>query len=593
MVPHREAMTTFLRTVGRGCAAHPLRVIAAWLLVLTAVSVLSGLAGGSLRDDMTAPGSSSQTAMGQLRQHFPDAALAQAQVIAHWESGPVDTSVVDATAAQIRALPLVAGAEVRLAGDGRTVVIDISYRRELPDLDANQVTEALTVAASPLTDTGARMAVGGQVPESIQGPNGAAEAVGVVIALVVLLLGFASVLAAGMPLVIAGAGLGVGLGLIGLLSAVADISTVSPTLGSMIGLGVGIDYALFIIAAQRRHLAAGLDPVSAAGESVATAGHAVISAGGCVLIGIAGLAFCGVPGFAWMGIAAGLVIAATAAAAITLLPALLGLSGVRVFSRRARRRGPLPADSFYSRRAERWTAAVVRRPVASLLLGLVALLALAVPALGMRLGQNDAGGEAASTPTRQAYDMLAAGFGPGTNGPLTVVTDRAAITPPADAALAARIAAMPDVAVLSAPIISPDDAIAVRTLTPATGPQDTRTSDLIQALHRDAASRCHHHRPDRRHRRSDRHAGRPAVAGHRGRDGRDLPAADRGLPIDPDTTQSCTGQPALHRGLLRSAHHGLPDRLGQPTPRAGPAGADRRVGAGGAVRHPVRPVHGL
>ncbi len=484
LVAQREGVTTFLRMLGRGCAAHPWRVILAWLLALSAVSVLSGLVGGAFRDDMTAPGSSSQTALAELRQHFPHAALARAQVLAHFDSGPVDVGAVDAAATRIRHLPLVGAAGTRSAPDGHTAVIEVSYRAELPDLDAKQVTAALTGAAVPLAGDGARVAVGGQVPDSIQGPNGTAESVGVLIALVVLLLAFASVLAAGLPLLIAAAGLGTGLGLIGLLSAAVDVSAVSPTLGSVIGIGVGIDYALFIVAAQRRNLAAGLDPVTAAGESVATAGHAVVAAGGCVLIGITGLAFCGVPGFAWMGVAAGLVIAATVAAAVTLLPALLGLLGLRVFGRRTRHRDPLPADSFYSRTAERFTAAVIRRPVASLLLGVVALLALAAPALGMRLGQNDAGSEAASAPTRQAYDMLAAGFGPGANGPLTLVTDRTSITPPAEAALAARITALPYVAALSAPSISPDRAISVRTLTPATGPQDTRTGDLIQALHR-------------------------------------------------------------------------------------------------------------
>lgn len=477
-------MTSFLRVLGLWCATHPRRTVTAWLLMLAAVTVLAGLSGGAFRDNMTAPGSSSQVALHQLQQHLPESARAQARVVIQQDSGPLDSAAVTMVATRIRQLPLVDHAITRVGPDGHTAVIDIGYTAELPDLDAGQVTETLTAAAAPLADTGARVAVGGEVPESVQGPNGIAESVGVLIAVLVLLLAFGSVLAAGLPLLIAAAGLGAGLGLIGLLSAVVDVSTVSPTLGSMIGLGVGIDYALFIIAAQRRQLAARLDPVAAAGESTATAGRAVVSAGGCVLIGIAGLAFCGVPGFTWMGIAAGLVIMVTVAAAITLLPALLGLLGVRVFGRRARRRGRLSADTFYSRFAHRWSAAVVRRPVLSLVLGIVALLGLAAPALGMRLGQNDAGSEAASAPTRQAYDMLSAGFGPGANGPLVLVADHAVISRKDELAWAGRIAARPDVSTLSASALSPDGALTVRTLIPATGPQDRRTADLIDALHR-------------------------------------------------------------------------------------------------------------
>ena len=450
-----------------------------WLIGLAAVTMLSVTAGGTLRDAITVPDSSSANALARLEQHFPDATAAQAHVVANWGSAPVDSAAVDQTLTLIRQLPTVLRAELMTAPDRHTELITVTYTIALPQIAAADATAALTAAAEPLINSGASTAVGGEIPESVQGPNGIGEAAGVLVAVVVLLLAFGSIVAAGLPLLLAGAGLGVGLCLITLLAAVVDVSTVSPTLASMIGLGVGIDYGLFMIAAQRRNLAAGMSPVTAAGQTTATAGRAVISAGGCVLIGITGLAFCGIAGFAWMGVSAALVIAVTVLAAVTLLPALLGLAGKRIFGRRVRRSGLIQVDTFYSRAAERSTAAVVRRPAASLLVGVIALLALAAPALAMRLGQNDAGSESTGNPTRQAYDMVSAAFGPGTNGPIVVVSDRAADVP---AALLAS--SLEGVAAVSAARVSPDGAVSVRILTAEFGPQDPRTAALIDQLHR-------------------------------------------------------------------------------------------------------------
>jgi RND superfamily putative drug exporter len=314
----------------------------------------------------------------------------------------------------------------------------------------------------------------------VQGPNGVAEAVGVAVAVVVLILVFGSLLAAGLPLLMAMIGIGVGTGLIGLLAAVADVSTVSPTLGSMLGLGVGIDYSLLIIARYRDELSRGPAPLDAVAEAVATAGHAVVFAGICVLIGIIGLAFSGIPSFTTMGVAAGLVVLATMLASITLLPAILVPLGTRVLSRRVRK-GRQPA-AFRSRLAERSTRAVVRRPGIALAAGLLALAAIAAPVTGLRLGQNDAGSEPTSNPTRQAYDLVAAEFGPGWNGPLSVVVDRSALN---DTSLAARLSSMPDVASVVPPVRSADGTTAVLTVVPKTGPQDAATYELVRGLHRD------------------------------------------------------------------------------------------------------------
>jgi putative drug exporter of the RND superfamily len=475
-------VTRLLYRLGRTGARHPYRVIACWLLIVAAIAGLSTGLGGVYRDAMTVPGTSSDRATQELLAHMPDHAGAEAHVIAHWP-GPVDRAAVNRVMAAMRTLPAVRTVSSQDSPDHHAVLLTAGYRTPLADLDAAATTATLTSAAMPLRQAGAHVAVGGQVPESVQGPNGIAESVGVGAALIVLVLAFGSALAAGLPLAIAFVGVGAGLGLIALLAAVVDVNTASPTLGSMIGLGVGIDYALFIVARHRDGLAAGLSPVDAAATATATAGRSVVFAGVSVLIGITGLVFSGVTGFASMGLAAALVVLCAVATSITLAPSLLRLIGIRAFGRKARRAGRLDATSFRSAQAERLARAVSRRPARWLLVGIAVLIGLAVPAAGMRLGQNDAGSERPAKPTRQAYDMVAAAFGPGANGPLTVVVNRHAVTNPALVALHHRLADAPDVASVSAPAFSPDGGISVMQVVPATGPQDSRTTALVHRLH--------------------------------------------------------------------------------------------------------------
>ena len=329
-------ITRLLHRIGRACGAHPWRTAVAWLVLLGAVTAASALTGGALRDSMDVPGSSSARATSSLRAHFPAETGAEAHVVARWRSA-VPAAILAETAGALRDMPDVRAVTTTLSPDGRSAMLVVRYDHELADLDLKASTDALTQAAAPLRDTGATVGIGGQVPEGIQGPNGVAETIGIGVALVILVLAFGSVIAAGLPVLMAGIGIGVGTGLIGLLAAVVDVNTVSPTLGSMLGLGVGIDYALLIIARHRDGLAAGLTPLDAVTEAIGTAGHAVVFAGICVLIGITGLAFSGIPSFASMGVAAGLVVLATATAAITLLPAVLVPLGDRVLSRRTRR----------------------------------------------------------------------------------------------------------------------------------------------------------------------------------------------------------------------------------------------------------------
>ena len=261
------------------------------------------------------------------------------------------------------------------------------------------------------------------MPENISKPGGTAEMVGIGIAMLILFLAFGSFVAAGLPIGVALVGLGIGTAGVSLLAAVTDVTTIAPTLASMIGIGVGVDYALFIVTRHRDALARGLSVPDAAAEATATAGQSVVFAGGTVLLALSGLLFTGVPNFRAMGYAPGLVVLLIVAAAVTLLPALLGLAGMRVYSRKDRRSGHLEAAASHSPTAARLAHAVAGKPVAWMVGSTVLLLALAAPALGMKLGNADAGNEAESTTIRQAYDLVADGFGPGTNAPLLVAMD--------------------------------------------------------------------------------------------------------------------------------------------------------------------------
>ncbi len=476
-------MTGALHRLGRSCARHPWRTLLAWLAAVLTVITLSVIGGGTLRDQMTVPGTSSDRATSRLVASFPAEAGAEAHVVAQFD-GAVDWATVDPVTQALGRLDGVRAVQTQTSSDGRTVMLVVRYHAELADIPLQRSTVELEAAAQPLADAGARMAVGGQVPEAIQGPNGLAETIGVLIALAILLITFGSVVAAGLPLIVAGFALGAGTSLILVLAAVTDVNTVSPTLGAMIGLGVSIDYALFVVARFRERLMAGDDRVAAAAHATATAGRSVVYAGGTVLIGITGLAFSGVPSFASMGFAAGLVVACAVLVSITLLPGLLGAAGHRVFGRRVRR-GRRPASALHSPWAERWARRIVRRPLAWLLASTVLLVALAIPALDMRLGQNDAGSENTAKQTRQAFDLVAGAFGPGANGPLTFVADRRLVPERELTASHRRVETTTGVASVSPIALSPDGVTAVFQAVPSTAPQDDRTHDLVRRLQSD------------------------------------------------------------------------------------------------------------
>ncbi|GAB2806839.1 MMPL family transporter [Actinocorallia aurea] len=467
-------MSRLLYRLGGFAARRPWRMIGLWVL---AVAVFAGLAagvGGALHDDYTLKGTGSQRGTDLLREHFPRMAGADARVVVHGDR-PLDPAAVAAARDRIAALPRVADvADPLLGRDGRTALLTVRYDRAVTELAPKAELALLEDAARV---PGARSEFGGQVPENVSAPGGTSEAIGIAAALAVLFLAFGSVVAAGLPLAVALTGLGVGVSGITVLAGLIDVSTTTPTLAVMIGLGVGIDYALFVLTRFRENLAEGLEVREAVAAANATAGRSVLFAGMTVLFALCGLAFAGLPVFVTMGYATGLVVAATMASALTLLPALLGLSGRRVLRRRERRGA---AVAVASPRVAAWAERVGRRPLPWLLAALTLLLALAAPTLALRNWPSDASSESTSSTVRQAYDLIAEAYGPGANGPLVVVLDLGGGADPA--AVRDGLAEVPGVASVTEPVPSPDGAVAALTVVPEFGPQDERVAPLVDAV---------------------------------------------------------------------------------------------------------------
>jgi len=481
-------MALALHRLGRWCVTHRWRVLLTWLAALLALGVLAGRVGGEYSDDFTVPGVESQAAVDLLQERFPDAAGGSAQLLFHAPGGgvtdPAEARAITAVVDEVRALPDVGSVSDPLqqpSPDGTTVLALVQYDVELTDLGPDDL-EALLDTGAPLADRGIQMAVGGELPQYVEQPETqAAELIGLVAAVFILLIAFGSVLAMGLPLAIALFGLGLSTLLLTLAAAVIDVPSNTPILASMIGIGVGIDYALFVVTRHREHLQEAMTVTEAAARATATAGQAVIIAGGTVVIAILGLAISGIPVVTLMGMGAALVVAVMVLATITLLPALLGFAGRGIDRFRVLRTRTERADtvSVWSR----WGTAVARRPWPYLVASLAFLLLLAAPLLSIRFGQTDAGNAAEDSTQRQAFDITAEAYGPGVNGPLLLAVEsgeEAVLT-----AVTEAVADEPGVAFVAPPRVAPDGDAAIVTVIPETGPQEEGTSQLIHHLRDD------------------------------------------------------------------------------------------------------------
>ncbi|WP_406294045.1 MMPL family transporter [Embleya sp. NBC_00888] len=501
-------MATFLYRLGRGAFRRRGTVLLVWLGVLAAVAVGAAQAQGPSDEEFSMPGIESQKAFDLMEERFPgtaaDGATARVVFVAPGgrkvTAGDLRKAVEDAVGS-LGFGPQVAGVadpfeSKAVSEDGSTAYATVTYKVESADVtDASRA--AVDKAAERARAAGLTVETGGSAMDSGGGPGGTAEIVGLSAAAVVLLFTFGSMAAAGLPLLTAIVGVAVSLFGILLLAGPLGLSSDTITLGMMLGLAVGIDYALFVVSRYREERGRGRAPRDAAGVAVGTAGSAVVFAGLTVVIALAGLSVVGIPTLTKMGLAAAGTVAVAVLVALTVVPALLGFWPDAVLARRARKAGTRgitgPGDRTAGGRGNlgtRWARFVLRRPVAVLVLGVVGLAALAVPMASLRLGMP--GDEAKSTATteRRAYDALAEGFGPGFNGPLTIVVDAKGAADPRAAvrAVSDRIGDTAGIVSVSQARFNQAGDTAVFRATPSTSPTDEKTKDLVETIRRNRAA---------------------------------------------------------------------------------------------------------
>ncbi|MFF1562232.1 MMPL family transporter [Streptomyces sp. NPDC058293] len=492
-----------MAALARWCARHRLVVVLLWLVALGGTSAAAAVAGTSYSNDYEAPGTESGRATQLLNDGFPGLGGDSDTVVWHTDGSMVRAADVKErmtrTLDRIEHLPGIAAvtgpyeqqSTGRISADGRTAYATVTFDKQSGDIakaDAQRLVDTAKAAENNAPD-GLRVELGGSavaLTESAQGH--VAEIVGVVVAAVVLLLAFGSLAASALPIATALVSVGTAASGIVLLGHVMTVADFAPMLGMLVGLGVGIDYALFIVTRHRRGLKQGLPVNEAAERAVATTGRAVVFAGATVCIALLGMLILRLSFLNGVAIAASLTVLLTVAASVTLLPALLSFIGMRALSRRQRRRlaahGPEP--ELPTGLAARWAVFVERHPrlLGGLALGVIAVLS--VPTFFLHLGTSDQGNNASSSTTRQAYDLLADGFGPGVNGPLTLVTpidgagDQVAVS-----RLESMIGSAEGVSSVTPATYNDSGTASFLTVVPKSAPQSQRTSELVDRLRTD------------------------------------------------------------------------------------------------------------
>ena len=489
-------MATLLYRIGRFAFARRGLVASAWLVLLAVLAGVLLTLGAAPTSSVTIPGTESQRALEALAKEFPQASGASGTVVVRAPQGqtvvaPTSQPVLDGIVARAAKVPGVVAAlsplqTKAISRDGRYGLVTVQFAKTADELTADQRSayEALGTAAP----AGWSVAAGGE-PLLATPEIGSTEGIGVLVALVVLVLTFGSLVAAGMTMV--NALVGVGVGMVGLLIVghAAVLSSVTPVLALMLGLAVGIDYSLFITSRYRHNLALGLDRREAAGRAVGTAGTAVVFAGLTVFIALAGLSVVGIPFLTAMGLAAAGTVLVAVLVAVTLLPALLGFAGDRVLSRRQRQAerddgAGADLDEQAGNRGFAWGRFTVRHRVPVLLAGIVVLGAVALPAADMRLALPDDGTAPAASSKRVAYDLVAEGFGEGFNGRLVMVVHGAAPQQVQQATAGAAKAAtgLRDVLAVAPGQTSADGRTTLLAVIPKSGPTADATFDLVRDL---------------------------------------------------------------------------------------------------------------
>jgi RND superfamily putative drug exporter len=487
-----------MRRFATWCTGHRKTVILSWIVALVGVGMISGSVGSDFTEEFKLPSSDSQEAFELLEDRFPQQSGVTAEIVYKASAGADSPAVkrkmegVFNAAAKLPhvsevASPYSAGGAAAISKDGEIAYATVQYDTTTDKIESDDV-KKLVALGRDANGEGLQVEVGGAPVEEVRSEEEGDSSfmIGLLAAVVILLITFGSAVAMGLPLLTALFALGVGLSLVTLGTHVFDTAEFAPQLAAMIGLGVGIDYALFILTRFRNGLDEGLEPREAAIAAVDTAGRAVLFAGITVIISLMGMLLLGISFLYGVAVAAALAVLFTMIAALTLLPALLTIAGRRVDKLRIPGLGKREPSTAEDTRWFRWSREIQRRPVAAALLSGGLLLLLCIPTLSLRLGSNDAGTDPAGSTTREAYDLLAEGFGPGFNGPFAMV---AALPGKGDdealVLLRKAVESEEGVAKTTSITLNPAENTGVFQLYPTTSPQSEDTTKLLDHIRED------------------------------------------------------------------------------------------------------------
>jgi RND superfamily putative drug exporter len=486
----QPAQESALARIAGWCHDHRWLVLIIWLVALVATNVFAGAAGSKLTNNLTG---GKQTVQQILNADFPGQAGSPAQVVITTTTPFTDPSNRARTAQLVNALgrqshvsgvisPLSPAGAHQISPDGHIAYVAVQFNQQAGDLPTAAIQNLVNTAQS-FKASGYQVAVGGQAIGLVAGGKpGSSEGIGIFAAIIIMLLAFGSVVAMGLPIITALFGIAIGFAVLDLLSHIVTTPTFAPEIMAMIGLGVGIDYALFVVTRYRQGLAERREPRDAITMSLATSGRSVVFAGTTVILSLLGLFILQLPFMRGLAIGAIAAVVLVMTAAITLLPAMMGFSGRAIDKLHVP--GLLQSAAVPSARGfwYRWSRTIQRRPLVAGIAALLILIVIALPLFSMRLAFTDAGNDPPNATTRQAFDALATGFGPGFNGPLIV----AATVPPGQGADVARLGTAlqntPGIAFVAPTQFSPSGNAAMIIAVPTTSPQAAQTQALVGTL---------------------------------------------------------------------------------------------------------------